>query len=68
MGEGSLGQEEAHPDMQQRESGLVGELDLTHYELTQQDAPKHELSGNEVHELYHNGILDHELVGSDPSR
>ena len=68
MGEGPPGQEETQPDMQQREGGMVGELDLTHYELTQQDAPKHELSGNEVHELYHNGILDHELVGSDPPR
>lgn len=52
--------------MQEREEGVVAELDLTNYELTQQDAPKHELSGNEVHELYHNGVPEHELLGDNP--
>ena len=64
MGEGSLGREETGTKVQERDGGTLGELDLTHYELSQQDAPKHELQGNEVHELYHNGIPEHELFGS----
>lgn len=66
MGVGSLGREETRPEMQERDGGPLGELDLTHYELTQQNAPKHELQGNEVHELYHNDIPEHELCGSGP--
>ena len=57
MGEGSLGREDTTPEMQ--------ELDLTHYELTQHDAPKHEVLGNEILELHHNGV-EHELVGDGP--
>ena len=57
MGEGSPGREDTTPEMQ--------ELDLTHYELTQHDAPKHEVLGNGIHELYHNGV-EHELVGDGP--
>lgn len=68
MGEGSLRREETRPEMQEREGGPLGELDLTHYELTQQDAPKHELLGSEIRELYHNGIPAHELVGDNPPR
>ena len=45
-----------------------GELDITHYELTQQNAPQHELSGNEPHELYHRGIPQHDLNQDDPQR
>ena len=49
-------------DDKQRDDGtLPGELDITHYELTQQSAPQHELSGNEIYELYHRGISEHDL-------
>lgn len=65
MGEGSPGREDTITEMQEREGGFVGELDLTHYELTQQDAPTHEVLGNEIHELHHNGV-EHELVGNGP--
>lgn len=68
MAEGSLGRENARPEMQEHEGGTIAELDLTHYELTQRDAPKHELLGNEVHEIYHNGAPEHELVGDGPPR
>lgn len=68
MGEGSLGREQTRPQMQEREGGRIAELDLTHYELTQQDAPNHELLGNEVHEIYHNSMPEHELVGDNPPR
>lgn len=68
MGEGSLGQEGTRPEMQEPEEGPVGELDLNHYELTQHDAPKHELLGNEIHQIYHGGIPEHELIGDSPPR
>ena len=31
------------PEMHEHGEDLVGELDITHYELTQSDAPRHEL-------------------------
>ncbi len=65
MGQDSPG-EGTRSDMQQREGVPVGELDITHYELTQRDAPKHEILGNEIHELNHNGIPKHELIGDSP--
>ncbi|KAF6222655.1 hypothetical protein HO133_000702 [Letharia lupina] len=68
MSEGSLRRGEARPEMHEREGGALGELDLTHYELTQHDAPKHELLGSEIRELDHNGIPAHELVGDNPPR
>lgn len=68
MGEGSLGREETRPETQACDRNHVGELDLTHYELTQQDAPKHELSGNGIHELDHNGISQYELAEDRPQR
>lgn len=68
MGNDSLGRTEERPEMQQPEGGPLGELDLTHYELTQHRAPRHELLGTQVHELHHNGIFEHELVGDGPPR
>lgn len=54
--------------MQESDGDLVAELDLTHYELSHPHPPRHELSGNEIHELNHNGIWEHELVGDGPRR
>ena len=68
MGEGSLGREQTRPQMQEGEGVHIAELDLTSYELTQQNAPKHELLGNEVHEIYYNGMPEHELVGDNLPR
>ena len=65
MGQNSS-EEETISDTQQRERVPVGELDITYYELTQRDAPKHEMFGNEIHELNHSGIPKHELVGDNP--
>ena len=64
--EGSLGSEATRPEMEEQQGAPVGELDITRYELTQQDAPKHEVLGNEVHELYYNDNSEHELVGDSP--
>ena len=58
----------ARPEMQEREGDLLAELDLTRYELTQRDAPKHELLGNGIHELSHNGSPPHELGDGSRSR
>ena len=66
-GEGSLESEAARPEMQERH-GDLGELDVTRYELTQQDAPKHEVLGNEIHEIYHTDNPEFELVGDSPPR
>ena len=54
--------------MQESYGDLVAELDLTHYELSHPHPPRHELPGNEIHELNHNGIWEHELVGDGPRR
>lgn len=44
----------------QRASGNPPEeLDITRYELTEKNASSHELSGNEIHELYHRGNQEH---------
>ena len=68
-GEGSSPrQEETRAEMQGGDEYLAGELDVTHYELPHQNTPQHELSGNEVHEIYHYGILEHELDGNGPWR
>ena len=67
-GEGSGGRGHARPEMQEYEGDPVAELDLTHYELSHPHAPRHELLGNQVHELNHHGILEHELVGDGPRR
>lgn len=67
-GEGSLESEEAKPETQERQGSLIGELDVTRYELSQQDAPKHEVLGNEIHELWYNHNPEHELVGDSPPR
>ena len=64
--EASLRPEETRPKMQDCEGNPVAELDLTHYELTQRDAPKHELLGNQIHEINHIGFPQHELVGDGP--
>ena len=66
--EGSLERKGPLYEMHEREGTVMGELDLTHYELAQRDAPKHEVLGNGVYELYHNGISEHELAGDSPSR
>lgn len=68
MGEGSSGRKHTRLETQEHEGGMIGELDLTYYELTQRDAPKHELLGNEVHEVHHNSASEHELVGDGPPR
>ena len=68
MGESSLVREHARPETQEHEGGPMAELDLTHYELSHPDAPRHELLGNEIHEINHNGILEHELAGDGPQR
>lgn len=67
-GEGSQESEAMRPETQERQGGLIGELDVTHYELTQRDAPNHEVLGNEIHELYYNNNPKHELVGDSPPR
>lgn len=66
--EGSLESEAARPEMQEHQGDILGELDVTRYELTQQDAPKHEVLGNEIHEIYHNDSPEHELSGDSPPR
>ena len=38
-------QERAEPGMQEHENDFAGELDVTHYEITQPDAPQHEIAG-----------------------
>ena len=55
-------------EMQERWGAPMGELDATHYELTHQDAPKHELFGNQIHELPYNSVHEPELVGDSPPR
>ena len=67
-GEGSPEFDATRPEMQERPGDLLGELDITRYELTQQDAPKHEVLGNEIHEIYHNDNLEYELDGDSPPR
>ena len=52
------------PEMEGGDGYLAGELDVTHYELPNRHTPQHELSGNEVHEIYHRGIPEHELDGN----
>lgn len=52
--------------MQEWGEDPVGELDLTHYELTQPNAPKHEILGNGVYELAYHGSPNHELTGDGP--
>lgn len=64
MGEGSLGREETRPEIQKHGERSMGELDLTRYGLTQQDASKQELFGSQLHELFHNGI--HEIGDNSP--
>ena len=59
--EDSSGQAGTRTAPQRGNGNPPGELDITHYELTQQNAPQHELSGNEIHELYHRGIPEHDL-------
>ena len=68
VGEGSLGRVKTRPETQKDDRTDIRELDLTHYELTQQDAPKHELCGNGIHELYSYGISQYELAGDRPRR
>lgn len=68
MGESSIGREHVRPETQEHEGGPMAELDLTHYELSHPHAPRHELLGNEIHEINHDGILEHELVGDGPRR
>lgn len=67
-GQGSLEPGVTRPEMQEHQGDLLGELDVTHYELTQQDAPKHEVLGNEIHEIYHNDNPEYELAGDSPPR
>ena len=67
-GEGSSKQEETMAEMQGGDGYLAGELDVTHYELPHQATSQHELSGNEVHEIYHHGIPEHELDATGPRR
>ena len=55
-------QREARTAVQQGNENLLGELDLTYYELAQRNAPRHELSGNEVHHGLDRGIPEHDLV------
>ena len=64
--EGPLGLEETRPKTQEVEGHPIAELDLTRSELTQQDAPEHELLGNGIHELNHNDFPLHELDGDRP--
>ena len=59
--EGPSGQEGTRPAVRRGNENPPGELDITHYELPQQNAPQHELSGNEIHELYYRGIPQHPL-------
>ena len=54
--QGPLGQKETRTTVRRDKKNPPGELEITHYEMTQQDAPQHELSGNEIHELFHRGI------------
>ena len=64
----SSGHKETMAEMQGGDGHLAGELDITHYELPHQRTSQHELSGNEVHEIYHHGIPEHELDGNGPRR
>ena len=65
----SLSRQEGTRTALQRDNGnSLGELDITHYELTQSNAPQHELSGNEIYELYHRGIPQHDLNRDDAQR
>ena len=59
--EGPSAQKESRATVRRDKEKPPGELDITHYELTQQNAPQHELSGNEIHEIYHRGIPEHNL-------
>ena len=69
--EGPSGQEEIRTAVRKDNEHPSGELDLTLYELAQQNTPRHELFGNEIHELseneihelYHSGISMHDLIG-----
>ena len=60
--EGPSGQEETTTAVRRGVQNPPVELDLTHYELAQQGTLRHELSGNGIHEIYHLGIPEHELI------
>ena len=49
------GQEQTRAAVKKGNQNPLGELDHTHYELAQQNVPRHELSGNQIHELHHRG-------------
>ena len=66
--EGPSAQKEIRTTVRRDNGNPPGELDITHYELTQQNAPQHELSGNEIHELFHRGIPEHNLNKDDSER
>lgn len=60
--DGPSGHEETRTAVHICNENLPGELDLTHYELAQQNTPRHELSGNQIHEAYSRGIPVHDLI------
>lgn len=49
--EGADNSPSQRPKTHEHEGEILGELDTTHYELTQLDAPRHELHNDPLHEL-----------------
>ena len=59
--EGPSGQGEATTAAPKGNKNPPGELDLTFHEMAQQNTSQHELSGDEIYELYR-GMPEHDLT------
>jgi len=51
-----------HVEMREQVEDVLGELDETYHELTQPDAPQHEIVGNGIYDLFPPCALEHELA------